>query len=218
MHTHDYWRQAIKELSKRDAVMKRIIASYEGDLMQGRGDAFHTLMRSITGQQISVKAADAVWGRLEGQVSGIGSQVSVKGTPQLRPETCNLIPDEALRACGYSRQKITYIRSLCEFFITRKHLERDWAEMDDEAVIKDITQIKGIGRWTAEMFLMFHLMRPNVLPLDDLGLVNAIAKFYCHGQKPDKAKMRKVAENWQPWCSVATWYLWRTYDADPVSY
>jgi DNA-3-methyladenine glycosylase II len=216
-----YWQDAITELSQADNLMGKIIARYPGEAMQSKDDAFHTLMRSITGQQISVKAADAIWGRLAGQISGCriqGSGGKVADISTLNPESCILISDETLRTIGYSRQKISYIRSLCEYFATRQHLERDWAAMSDEEAIKDLTQIRGIGRWTAEMFLMFHLLRPNILPLDDIGLLNAIDHHYPAKEKRKKADYRAFAEKWQPWRSVATWYLWRTYDDEPVEY
>lgn len=207
-HTYPpFWQQAIQELSTSDPIMGNIIQEFPGEAMEGKDDAFHTLMRSITGQQISVKAADAIWGRLESSCHG---KVSV--------ESVATLPEEALRAIGYSRQKVSYIQSLNEFFQHRQHMERDWAEMDDESVITDITQIRGIGRWTTEMFLIFHLQRPDILPLDDIGLIKAIWKYYNAGEKMDKKAMRELAKQWQPWRSVATWYLWRTYDIEPVSY
>lgn len=202
-----YWPQAVRELSQSDAVMAKIITHYPGETVKSRGDAFETLMRSITGQQISVKAASAIWGRLEELCKG----------EVIAPQIHQFTEDE-LRSIGYSRQKVSYLHSLAEFFLARQHLERDWAQMEDEEVIKDITQIKGIGRWTAEMFLMFHLLRPNVLPVGDLGVVNAIGKYYYEGRKPQLEEIHAVAENWQPWRSVASWYLWRALDDDPVEY
>ena len=202
-----YWNAAKEHLSTCDVVLAELISHYPGEAMQSKDDAFHTLMRSITGQQISVKAADAIWARLEG--------VSQK---RITPEVIAAIPEAAWREIGFSRQKISYIASLSEFFLSRQHVERDWAQMTDEEVIKDITQIRGIGRWTAEMFLMFHLLRPDVLPLDDIGLINALKKFYHNGQEQTKAQYRQTAALWQPYRSVATWYLWRSYDDEPVSY
>lgn len=208
-----FWPQAVAELSAADPVLARIISSYAGELLHGKADAFHTLLRSITGQQISVKAADAVWARLAAQAA-------------VKPKTIAALEDESLRACGYSRQKIAYIRSLSEFFLAHKHRERDWAGMSDEEVIKDLTQIKGIGRWTAEMFLIFHLLRPDVFPADDLGVLKAIRLGYEGDTGYGVGEMREwkkadyvhLAENWQPWRSVATWYLWRSLDPVPVAY
>lgn len=207
----DFWAQATVELSHVDPIMAAIIARYPAEALECKEDAFHTLMRSITGQQISVKAADAIWGRLVGQLA-------VNPNSSLDAKSVQLIDDESFRAIGYSRQKISYIRSLCEFFTAHSHLERNWANMADAEVIKDITQIRGIGAWTAEMFLMFHLMRPNILPLDDIGLINAVQIHYPAEIKRTKKEVAIFAERWQPWRSVATWYLWRTYDDEAVSY
>jgi DNA-3-methyladenine glycosylase II len=199
-----HWNRAKRELSAADPIMGAIIKRYKGEALQGKADAFHTLLRSITGQQISVKAADAVWGRLEAQSS-------------VKPKAIASLDDETLRTCGYSRQKVAYIRSLCEFFLSRQHLERDWAEMTDEEVITDLTQIKGIGRWTAEMFLLFHLLRPDVFPVDDLGVLKAMRLHYSEREWNKKAYLQ-LAATWQPWRSVATWYLWRSLDPVPVAY
>ena len=234
-----YWPQAIAELSESDPVMKKLIAHYPGESIESRKDPFLTLMRSITGQQISTKASAAIWGRLEDNlshrerskslISGEGvtqpspasadaSATSPHGRGKMTPQAIATLTPDTLRSIGYSRMKVSYLHSLAEFFMQRQHLERDWAEMSDEEVIKDITQIKGIGVWTAEMFLMFHLLRPNVLPLGDIGLVNGIAKFYNGGEKLKPAQMREVASKWQPWCSAATWYLWRSCDDEAVAY
>lgn len=202
----DYWQEAIDSLSKSDSIMAKIIARYPGEAITGKDDAFQTLMRSVTGQQISVKASDAIWGRLLSAVDEMTASEVLK------------LQESELRVIGYSRQKISYIASLCNFFIERNHLERDWVNMTDAEVIKDITQIRGIGIWTAEMFLMFHLLRPNVLPLDDIGLINAVQIHYPQEIKRTKKEVAVFAECWQPWRSVATWYLWRTYDDEAVSY
>lgn len=202
-----YWQQATEALSQNDTIMAELTARYPNEQMQGRGDAFHTLLRSITGQQISVIAADAIWGRLENACE-----------QTLLPAVIAKLDEDTLRACGYSRMKVNYLHSLADFFMTRQHLERDWAEMSDEEVVKDITQIKGIGVWTAEMFLMFHLLRPNVLPLGDIGLLNGVAKHYHQGERKPLDEVRKLAENWAPWRSVATWYLWRSLDEVAVEY
>lgn len=241
-----YWQQAVEELIQNDAIMAEIIARYPNEKLQGKDDAFHTLLRSITGQQISVVAADAIWGRLENQASEVriqdseenkkeGQQVDHSHEPAKRraigaqeartgrnsiitPQAIRSLTEEQLRACGYSRMKVSYLHSLAEFFLNRQHLERDWAEMSDEEVVKDITQIKGIGLWTAEMFLMFHLLRPNILPLGDIGLLNGVAKHYHEGERKSLPQVTELAEKWQPWRSVATWYLWRSLDDVAVAY
>ena len=202
-----YWQKAIAELSRNDAIMAKIIARFPDDSLYSKEDAFHTLLRSITGQQISVKAADAIWGRLEEACEH-----------KLLPQTIANLSEETLRACGYSRMKVSYLHSLAEYFMTREQPEREWAQMSDAEVVKDITQIRGIGVWTAEMFLMFHLLRLNLLPLGDIGLLNAVAKYYHEGERKSLDEVRELAEMWQPYRSVATWYLWRALDDEPVAY
>lgn len=204
--TPDYWEKAKKALSKADPALKEIIKIYKGEGMVGRGDAFHTLMRAIVGQQISVKAADAIWRRLE---TGLGG-VSV--------ENCLPKSPEDFREFGLTRQKGVYAADLTLYFANQNPTRAMWDGMDDESIIRDLVQIKGIGRWTAEMFLMFHLQRPDVLPLGDLGLVKAMYKFYNNNEKMSNAAMLEYAERWKPWRTVATWYLWRTYDLEAINY
>jgi DNA-3-methyladenine glycosylase II len=204
--TPDYWEKAKKALSKADPVLKGIISSYNGEAMQGRNDAFHTLMRAIVGQQISVKAADAIWKRLESGLNGV------------TVENCLPKAPEDFRTFGLTRQKSLYACDLTLYFASKNPTRAMWDGMDDESIIKDLVQIKGIGRWTAEMFLMFHLQRPDVLPLGDLGLVKAMYKFYNGGEKLSNAQMLELAAPWQPWRTVATWYLWRTYDLEAINY
>lgn len=199
--TPDYWHTAKKHLSKRDKTLKKIIAAYDGEMMVKRGDAFYTLARSIAGQQISVKAADSVWNKL----------VTLT---KITPNHLKKLSDEQIRTCGFSGQKVKYLRALCEYFST----PRDLAHMSDDEVIRELTSIHGIGRWTAEMYLIFHLGRPDVLPLGDIGLLKAIYLHYNRGEKLPLGEVRKLAEDWQPYRSVATWYLWRSLDPVPVSY
>jgi DNA-3-methyladenine glycosylase II len=189
--------------------MAAIIADYPGEILSGRGDAFYTLARSITGQQISVVVADAVWGRLEQAMPEMAT---------ITPQAVTSLTDEQLRTMGYSRQKISYLRSLADFFLQREQPEQDWQRMEDEQVIQDLIQIRGIGRWSAEMFLIFHLQRPDILPLDDIGLLKAIGRHYGTGEKASRKQARTTAQGWKPWRSVATWYLWRSLDPVPVAY
>lgn len=207
--TPTYWEQAKQELTLADPLLGTIIARYNGEILEGKADAFYTLSRAIIGQQISVKAADAVWLKLQTHFGKINPKTFINAT------------EESYRSCGLSRMKASYMQDLVRFFTERKHLERDWQNMDDEAVIADLIQIRGIGRWTAEMFLIFHLLRADILPLDDIGLLKAIHLHY-HGT-PDyknlrKADYRDIAEAWKPWRSVATWYLWRSLDPVTVAY
>ncbi|HUW29391.1 MAG TPA: DNA-3-methyladenine glycosylase [Sulfuriferula sp.] len=200
-----YWQQATLELSAGDAVLKSLIARYPEVSIRSRGDAFSTLARSIAGQQISVKASEAVWQRL-----------LVHGT--VTPETIASTAPEVLRSCGFSLRKVEYLRDLAVKFLDGSLHPGLWQGMDDEAVIDELCRVRGIGRWTAEMFLMFHLLRPDVLPLDDIGLQKAMAAHYQNGEPISKIKMRSMAEAWRPWRSVATWYLWRSLDPQVVAY
>ena len=195
-----YWHAAKTHLSKKDKVLKKIIASYEGEILTPKNDAFFTLARAIVGQQISVKAADSVWGRV--------AQLAVDSR-QLSAAT-----DEQLRACGLSSQKISYLRALAEYFLH----PRDFSGMEDGALMAELTSIKGIGNWTAEMFMIFHLARPDVFPIKDIGLQKAMFRHYHQSEKVPLAALEKHAEMWRPYRSVATWYLWRSLDPVPVAY
>jgi len=201
-----YWVDACRHLMKRDRVMKKLIPQHGGASLQSRGDAFVTLARSIVGQQISVKAAQSVWDRFE--------QLPRKMVPA---QVLKLKVDD-MRAAGLSARKVEYLVDLALHFANDQVHVSQWADMDDEAIIAELVAIRGIGRWTAEMFLIFHLMRPNVLPLDDLGLQNGISLAYFSGEPVSRSEIREVANSWAPFCSVATWYIWRSLDPLPVSY
>lgn len=204
--TPSYWQQAIQELAACDEVMRDLIQHFEGAALTSRGCAFTTLARSIVGQQISVKAAESVWQKVVG------------ATPDITPRTIAAAEQNLLRTCGLSARKITYLQDLSWHFTEGNLNEATWNAMDDEAIIVQLTQVKGIGRWTAEMFLIFHLQRPDVLPLDDIGLQRAISQHYFDKQPVNKKTMLELAKPWQPWRSVATWYLWRSLDPLPVAY
>jgi DNA-3-methyladenine glycosylase II len=202
--TPEYWDEAKRHLSRRDPVLRKLIKAYPDASLGGRGDAFQTLARSIVGQQISVKAAQAVWNRFE--------TCAVKVTPA---NIVALTP-ESIRACGFSGMKVSYVKDLAERFHSGAIKPRRWSRMKDEAIIEDLIQVRGIGRWSVEMFLIFHLMRPDVLPLDDLGLRRAIERNYNGGEPLTRDEMRTLGEKWAPHRSAATWYLWRSLD--PVSF
>ena len=202
----DYWVEACRHLMKRDRVMKKLIPQHPGVCLQSRGDAFVTLARSIVGQQISVKAAQSVWERF--------AALSRRMTPA---QVLKLKVDD-MRAAGLSARKVEYLVDLALHFSNGQVHEKQWADMDDEAIIAELVAIRGIGRWTAEMFLIFHLMRPNVLPLDDVGLQNGISRCYFSGEPVSRSEIREVAASWAPFCSVATWYIWRSLDPAPVAY
>jgi len=201
-----YWEEACKHLVKKDRVMRRIIPQFGDVCLESRGDAFITLARSIVGQQISVKAAQSVWDRFAAL------------SKNLTPANVLKLKVDDMRAAGLSARKVEYLVDLALHFANGMVHTRNWADMDDEAIIEELVAIRGIGRWTAEMFLIFYLLRPNVLPLDDVGLINGISHNYFSGEAVSRSDAREVASAWAPYCSVATWYIWRSLDPQPVSY
>ena len=201
-----YWADACKHLMKKDRVMKRLIPQFGQACLQTRGDAFATLARSVVGQQISVKAAQTVWDRF------------AKLPEQMTPAQVLRLKIDDMRAAGLSVRKVEYLVDLALHFDNGAVHADAWSAMDDEAIIAELVAIRGIGRWTAEMFLIFHLMRPDVLPLDDVGLINGISKSYFSGEVVSRSDAREVALAWAPYRTVATWYIWRSLDPVPVEY
>ena len=201
-----YWEQACQHLVLKDRVMKRLIPQFGQACLQSRGDAFVTLARSIVGQQISVKAAQTVWERFAALPRAMTPAAVLK------------LKIDDMRAAGLSARKVEYLVDLALHFDAGKLHVDGWHGMDDEAIIAELVAIRGVGRWTAEMFLIFHLMRPNVLPLDDVGLINGISRLYFSGDPVSRSDAREVAAAWKPWSTVATWYIWRSLDPLPVVY
>jgi len=201
-----YWDEACKHLIRKDRVMKRLIAQSDDACLQTRGDAFTTLARSIVGQQISVRAAQTVWDRF----ALLPRKMSPANVLKLKVDD--------MRAAGLSARKVEYLVDLALHFDSEAIEVGAWTGMDDETIIAELVGIRGIGRWTAEMFLIFHLMRPNILPLDDVGLITGISKNYFSGDSVSRSEAREVAGAWTPFCSVATWYIWRSLDPLPVEY
>ena len=201
-----YWEEARADLIKRDRILRRVIPKQPDGFLMSRDDPFVTLARAITGQQISVKAAQAVWDRVVAKV------------PRMTPAAFIKTGSEPLLVCGLSRRKSEYILDLAAKFKERQVHPDKWSSMGDEDVIAELVGIRGIGRWTAEMFLIFNLLRPDVLPLDDIGLLKAISLHYFSGEPVSRHEAREVADNWMPWRTVATWYMWRSLDPLPVDY
>lgn len=201
-----YWDEARRALAAADPVMAGVIAAAGGAALRPRRDAFHSLARSIVGQQISVKAAESVWGRLAAHCGAVTPAALAGRT------------GEELRACGLSLRKAGYLLGLAERFTSGAIDPDALRRLDDEAAVEALCRAKGVGRWTAEMFLIFHMLRPDVLPLADLGVQRAIGNLYADGERPTVEAMRAAAEPWRPWRSVAVWYLWRSLDAVPVEY
>lgn len=203
-----YWEDACAHLSKRDRVMRRLIPQFGPARLQSRGDAFVTLTRSIVGQQISVKAAQKIWDRLAALVGG----------DSVCPSRVVLLSIEQMRTAGLSPRKAEYLRDLALHFDSGKIQAMHWDGKDDESIISELVAVRGIGRWTAEMFLIFHLMRPNVMPLDDVGLIKGISRNYFSGEPVSRAEARELGDAWAPYRTVATWYIWRSLDPTPVAY
>jgi len=201
-----YWSEACQHLMQGDRVMSKLIPQFPDACLQSRGDAFTTLARSVVGQQISVKAAQAVWDRFEKLLSDI--------TPA---QLLRLKVDD-MRAAGLSARKVEYLVDLALHFDNGSLEPEAWQGMDDEGIIRQLVAIRGIGRWTAEMFLIFYLLRPDVLPLDDVGLIRGISQSYFSGDPVSRSDAREVAAAWSPYRSVATWYIWRSLDPVPVAY
>lgn len=225
--TPEYWDEAKAHLSKRDKTLKAIIKAYDGETLQLKGEPFFTLTRSIVGQQISVKAADSVYARFAEAVGTV------------TPENVANCPAEVLRASGLSASKVIYMHALAMHFLdhhiggkpprmrspSAKAASRPlgggleyWAGKSDAEIIKELTGIKGIGVWTAEMFLLFALGRPDVFPVLDLGLLKGIYRHYNKGEKMSKAEVLAIGERWRPYRSMGTWYMWRALDPVPVAY
>jgi DNA-3-methyladenine glycosylase II len=202
----EYWDKAKRALARRDPVLAGIMRAHPRVHLEPRGEPFHTLARAIVGQQISVKAAQSVWNKFAGLAL------------EVHPERILELKTPQLRSCGLSARKCEYIQDLARRFADgRVHLHR-WPQMDDEAIIEDLVQVRGIGRWTAEMFLIFNLLRPDVFPLGDLGLQKGLRLAYHGGRRVSLQTMRRRGETLRPWRSVATWYLWRSLDPVPVEY
>ncbi|MEQ6436737.1 DNA-3-methyladenine glycosylase [Comamonas sp. w2-DMI] len=202
-----YWAEACRQLMRRDRVLKRLIPqlSSQALLPRGEGEAFATLARSIVGQQISAKSAKTLWNKFARLLA------------EVKPELVLKLKVDDMRAAGLSARKIDYLVDLALHFTeNRLHMD-EWQGMADEAIVAELMAIRGVSRWTAEMFLIYYLMRPNVLPLDDAGLIHGISQNYFSGDPVSRSDAREVAEAWKPWCTVATWYIWRSLEAQPVA-
>ena len=201
-----FWEKAKKYLIKKDNALGKIIKNYPKDFLFSKSDPFYTLARSIVGQQISVSAAQAVWERLE------------KKAKIIKPKYIKNMHFMKLKSCGLSRQKIKYLKSLSAAFIEKRIQPQKWESKENEIIIEELTQIKGIGRWTAEMFLIFNLCRPDIFPADDLGVIKGICNCYKLKYPITKEAALKISLKWKPYRSVATWYFWRSLDPIPVEY
>jgi DNA-3-methyladenine glycosylase II len=207
MTSIDYAR-ARRALMRRDPVMASLIRHYGacGLASSLRTDPFHALLHAIIAQQLSTKAARTIEGRFSALFDGQPTPAAVAG-----------VSDEHLRAVGFSPQKLKYLRDLCARIVDGSLNLEVLDAMTDDEVIGALTSVKGIGRWTAEMFLMFRLHRPDVLPVGDLGIVKAVQRAYKLRTLPSPERLTKIGETWRPYRSVACWYLWASLDAAPIT-
>ena len=201
----DYWERGKKELKKIDINIKKIIELYEFPSLTTKENMFFTLIRSIVGQQISVRAADTVWDKI------------VNEAKEIRPEIIYSMDENTMRDCGLSKRKVEYMKAVSEKWLNG-YDKINWHELSDEAVTEKLVEIRGIGKWTAEMILIFTLMRPDIFPMGDIGAIRALEKIYNKGQKMNKEQIEKIVKKWKPWRTIATWYLWRSIDPVPVQY
>lgn len=203
----DYWDDACAHLVKRDRILRKLIPSYGDECIQVCRTPFVTLARIIIGQQISLARGRSLWERLVDACGGLPTAQCMLG-----------YDEDALRALGLSKRKAQYILELARYCADTGIDASRWAFMEDAAVVAELCAIRGVGRWTAEMFLIFNLRRPNILPLDDTALLRAISHHYFSGEPVSRFEAREVAQAWAPWRTVASWYLWRSMDAAAVDY
>ncbi len=200
----EYWDMAKKELSRKDDVLHQIINEFDDLELVSRGDLFYTLIRSVVGQQISVKAASTVWSRFCERVGDI------------EPKNILSAEIEELRSCGLSQRKAEYVRGISESWSDYDSLE--WKEMSDEEIIQELIKLRGVGKWTAEMILIFTMLRPDVFPIGDIGMIRGIEKSYNSGERMSIDELYAISEKWKPWRTVACCFMWRTVDPEPVEY
>jgi DNA-3-methyladenine glycosylase II len=207
--TPAYWDEACRHLTLRDRVMSKLIPLFGQARPRSRRDAFTTLARSIISQQIALRTAQSVWARFVVLMAGESCCISPEWV------LSKSVPD--LRTVGLSARKSEYLLDLARHFADGSVHESAWPEMSDAKIVEELVAIRGVGQWTADMLLIFHLMRPNVLPLDDAGLIKGISLNYFSGEPVSRAEAREVGEAWAPFRSVATWYLWRSLDPMPAA-
>jgi len=202
-----YWQKAKRTLSKKDIVLRKIIKKYNKGFLTTRNNPFFSLCRTIVGQQISIKAADSIWSKFE-----------KKCKKNINPKTILKIPSRNLKSAGLSRQKISYLKNIAKAFRSKSFEIKKLKKMNDIDAISYITKLKGLGVWSAEMFLMFNLNRPNIFPVKDIGLLRAISKNYKTAYPPSKKFLEKISKTHYGYRTVFTWYMWRSIDPSEVEY
>jgi len=202
-----YWNVAKRHLVKKDQVMKKLIINYSDKNLTTRKNVFFSLCKSIIGQQISVAAANSVFFKF-----------NLVCNAKINPKVVNLISTSKLRKCGLSRQKVKGIKELAKKYLNKKFNPKLINKMNDEEAIQYLSELRQIGRWSAEMILLFTYNRPNIWPVQDIGLLRAISNNYKKKYLPPKNFLNKLNKRFSPYCSVATWYLWRSIDNEPIQY
>ena len=202
-----YWAKAKRILSKRDKVMRKLIANYKDGNLISRNDVFFSLCKSIIGQQISVAAANSVFLRFKKKCNN-----------KITAKVVNKLSTSDLKSCGLSRQKVKGIKDLAKKIINKSFKPNLIKDMSDEEAIEYLSNLRQIGRWSAEMILLFTFNRSNIWPLQDIGLLRAISNNYKKKYLPPKRFLNQLFKKFTPYCSVATWYLWRSIDNEPIQY
>jgi len=202
-----YWQKAKRALSKKDIVLRKIIKKYNKGFLTTRNNPFFSLCRTIVGQQISTKAADSIWAKFE-----------KKCKKNIRPKIILKIPNRNLKSVGLSRQKISYLKNIAKAFLNKSFDVKKLKKMNDIDAINYIIKLKGLGVWSAEMFLMFNLNRPNIFPVKDIGLLRAISKNYKTTYPPSKKFLEKISKIHYGYRTIFTWYMWRSIDPSEVEY
>ncbi len=202
-----YWKKAKKILSKRDPVLKKIFKKFNKGFLTSRGDPFFSICRTIVGQQISTKAADSIWLKFEKKCKN-----------KIIPQNVLKLSSTSLRNAGLSRQKISYLKNIAKSFKNKSFNIKDLKKMDDNTAITYITKLKGLGVWSAQMFLMFNLNRPDIFPTKDIGLLRAISKNYKTSYPPSDRYLNKISKRHLGYRTVFTWYMWRSIDPVDVEY
>ena len=202
-----YWQKAKRVLSKKDSVLRKIIKKYNKGSLTSINNPFFSLCRTIVGQQISTKAADSIWAKLEKKCKN-----------NINPKVILKIPSRNFKSAGLSRQKISYLKNIAKAFIDKSFEVNKLKKMNDDEAINYITKLKGLGVWSAEMFLMFNLNRSNIFPIKDIGLLRAISKNYKVSYPPSESFLNKLSILHSGYRTVFTWYMWRSIDPTDVEY
>ena len=202
-----YWNNAKKYLSKKDSRMKKLIKNYSNAHLTTRKNVFFSLCKSIIGQQISVAAANSVFLKFKKKCNG-----------GINPKNVNSLNYYELKKCGLSKQKVKGIKELSKKFLDKSFNPKIISKMNDEEAIEYLSQLRQIGRWSAEMILLFTFNRSNIWPIQDIGLLRAISKNFNKKYLPPKKFVSELKKRYSPYCSVATWYLWRSIDNEPIQY